>query len=230
MPCRSTSTASSGGGRSSTTSTATARARDHHGQRARHPRRPEGQPQPRVARRDPQLLDPRAQRHSATPSPGAVPGCRSRPTSPARYVGQCKEFCGLSHANMRAEVVVAARPATSSSWTRQQQEERGHAPTDPVAQAGLVVFEREVRGVPPDQRRQRGRRAAPLFVSKRRPEPHPPDEPRHVRQRPVRPLRAATTSTSEFNRPQLEAWLREPTGETRRWRPDRKPRHAQPRT
>lgn len=39
---------------------------------------------------------------------------------PGRYMGQCKEFCGLSHANMRA-VVFAKEPGDFQAWVSEQQ-------------------------------------------------------------------------------------------------------------
>jgi cytochrome c oxidase subunit II len=38
---------------------------------------------------------------------------------PGEYLGQCAEFCGLSHANMRFKVFVEP-PTEFSSWTRHQ--------------------------------------------------------------------------------------------------------------
>lgn len=40
---------------------------------------------------------------------------------PGTYLGQCKEFCGLSHANMRFRVV-AQEPADFAEWVSEQQQ------------------------------------------------------------------------------------------------------------
>lgn len=58
---------------------------------------------------------------------------------PGEYWGQCAEFCGLSHALMRARVV-AYEPADFDAWVAEQQE----PPVAPVASSleeqGLEIF------------------------------------------------------------------------------------------
>jgi cytochrome c oxidase subunit II len=58
---------------------------------------------------------------------------------PGVYLGQCAEYCGTSHANMRFRVM-ADSPADFQSWVKAQ---AGPAPpsTDPLAQQGQQVFE-----------------------------------------------------------------------------------------
>ncbi|HWC15211.1 MAG TPA: cytochrome c oxidase subunit II [Actinomycetota bacterium] len=60
-----------------------------------------------------------------------VPGRRNELTFsadvPGRYMGQCKEFCGLSHANMRL-IVFAHEPAEFQTWVSEQQK-----PADPAS-------------------------------------------------------------------------------------------------
>jgi cytochrome c oxidase subunit 2 len=57
---------------------------------------------------------------------------------PGVYDGQCKEYCGLSHAYMRTRVV-ALSDSEFATWLEDQQEEWSE-PNDPLAQAGRDVF------------------------------------------------------------------------------------------
>ena len=57
---------------------------------------------------------------------------------PGRYQGQCAEFCGLQHANMRIEVI-AEDPATFGAWLRGQAKPAAE-PVGPAAQEGRAVF------------------------------------------------------------------------------------------
>jgi cytochrome c oxidase subunit 2 len=50
---------------------------------------------------------------------------------PGTYLGQCKEFCGLSHANMRFRVI-AKTPAKFQEWLTAQQD----GPVQPLYEAG----------------------------------------------------------------------------------------------
>lgn len=64
--------------------------------------------------------------------------------SVATYLGQCAEFCGLSHANMRFRVMVD-QPGDFENWTAAQQ--AGAMPTDTTdtrLSAGLAAF-RQIR-------------------------------------------------------------------------------------
>jgi cytochrome c oxidase subunit 2 len=72
----------------------------------------------------------------------AVPG-RLQPLNmaadkPGDYYGQCTEFCGLSHANMRMRVV-ALSDADFQKWVDNQLKPAADA-TDPTAQAGETIF------------------------------------------------------------------------------------------
>ena len=51
--------------------------------------------------------------------PGRVQTLRIQADKPGIYAGQCTEFCGLSHANMRMEVV-ALDPADFETWKANQ--------------------------------------------------------------------------------------------------------------
>jgi len=71
--------------------------------------------------------------------PGRVNHMRLYASEPGRYQGQCTEYCGLSHANMRL-VAVAKTPADFDAWVANQ---RGDAP-EPAegtpAAAGKALF------------------------------------------------------------------------------------------
>lgn len=63
---------------------------------------------------------------------------------PVTYSGQCSEFCGISHANMRIKVV-AETPSDFAAWVAEQQQVQ-HAPADnqqfttPDIYAGFKLF------------------------------------------------------------------------------------------
>lgn len=59
-------------------------------------------------------------------------------TDPGTYLGQCVEYCGLSHANMRLRVI-AQTPADFQAWLANQAKPLMQ-PTTPEAQAGMKVF------------------------------------------------------------------------------------------
>ena len=73
------------------------------------------------------------------------------------FLGQCTEFCGLSHANMRM-LVRRCRPTTFDEWADNQARDAAE-PTDPTAVEGKAVVHRPVRPVPRDQRRERRTRS-----------------------------------------------------------------------
>ncbi len=56
--------------------------------------------------------------------------------APGTYLGQCKEFCGLSHANMRIRVI-AQEPAAFDTWVSEQ---RRPAVEDPAVAEGARLF------------------------------------------------------------------------------------------
>lgn len=51
--------------------------------------------------------------------PGRINHLTMEATNPGEYLGQCAEFCGLSHANMRAKAV-AHEPADFDRWVTEQ--------------------------------------------------------------------------------------------------------------
>ena len=57
---------------------------------------------------------------------------------PGEYLGQCAEFCGVSHADMRVKVIAHTRD-DFDAWVAAQQAPAVE-PTDPLAQAGKEIF------------------------------------------------------------------------------------------
>ncbi|MEA2462185.1 MAG: cytochrome c oxidase subunit [Actinomycetota bacterium] len=70
--------------------------------------------------------------------PGRENHLLMRADTPDTYWGQCKEYCGLSHANMRQRVI-AETPADFQTWLAEQQKP-GVKPTGGVAAAGQKAF------------------------------------------------------------------------------------------
>ena len=60
------------------------------------------------------------------------------PNEPGTYLGQCAEFCGLSHANMRFRVIVDTA-ADFQAWVANEQADRTEPATDALA-AGEQLF------------------------------------------------------------------------------------------
>jgi cytochrome c oxidase subunit 2 len=60
------------------------------------------------------------------------------PAAPGEYPGQCAEYCGASHANMRFRVTVHSK----ESWERWVKAEQAPPvePTDPLTQQGRALF------------------------------------------------------------------------------------------
>ncbi len=71
--------------------------------------------------------------------PGRVQELRMEAWDPGIYAGQCAEFCGLSHANMRMEVV-ALDPEDFETW-KANQLAAYEPPTDELALAGEATFQ-----------------------------------------------------------------------------------------
>ncbi len=70
--------------------------------------------------------------------PGRVHALNMQADQPGEYWGQCAEFCGLSHANMRMRVV-ALDADDWATWQRLQQAP-AQTPTDELALAGQASF------------------------------------------------------------------------------------------
>ena len=70
--------------------------------------------------------------------PGRTTSMNIQADEPGEYMGQCKEFCGLSHANMRLRVI-AHEPSEFATWLAEQQEEAAD-PADSLARQGQEIF------------------------------------------------------------------------------------------
>jgi cytochrome c oxidase subunit 2 len=70
--------------------------------------------------------------------PGRVNRITLTPDEPGEYPGQCAEYCGMSHANMRFKVIVHSKP-DFEKWVAAQQSPAVQ-PTDPLAQKGQEIF------------------------------------------------------------------------------------------
>jgi len=71
--------------------------------------------------------------------PGRVQTLRIEATEPGIYAGQCTEFCGLSHANMRMEVV-ALDPPDFEKWKANQLADYKGPQADTLAATGEQTF------------------------------------------------------------------------------------------
>ena len=71
--------------------------------------------------------------------PGRVQTVRLEADEPGIYAGQCTEFCGLSHANMRMEVV-ALSPEDFATWLANQTAEYTAPEESSLAADGEAVF------------------------------------------------------------------------------------------
>ena len=71
--------------------------------------------------------------------PGRVHTVRLQADEPGIYAGQCTEFCGLSHANMRMEVI-AMEPADFEAWKAKQLSDYRAPEPDTLAAAGEATF------------------------------------------------------------------------------------------
>ena len=124
--------------------------------------------------------------------PGRVHTNRIEADEPGIYAGQCTEFCGLSHANMRMEVI-AMTPEDFEAWKLNQIESyespgRRHARRRRRADVHLAV-----RPLPPGERSGGCRRRSdrftpgPLGVLGSGSEPDQPDDAQHLRRCGVQP-------------------------------------------
>jgi len=71
--------------------------------------------------------------------PGRVQTLRLEADRPGIYAGQCTEFCGLSHANMRMELV-ALDPADFETWKANQLADYKAPQADTLAATGEQTF------------------------------------------------------------------------------------------
>jgi cytochrome c oxidase subunit 2 len=71
--------------------------------------------------------------------PGRTNHMHFEADKPGTYLGQCTEFCGLSHANMRA-VAIAHTPADFDAWVARQQAAAPTPAEGSEAATGLTAF------------------------------------------------------------------------------------------
>jgi len=71
--------------------------------------------------------------------PGRVNQMSFEADEPGTYLGQCTEFCGLSHANMRA-LAIAHAPAQFDAWVASQRATPAAPPDGSPAAEGLTAF------------------------------------------------------------------------------------------
>jgi len=72
--------------------------------------------------------------------PGRINTMTIEADEPGTYLGQCAEFCGLSHANMRLRVI-AHTPDDFEAWLEEQRAPAGAPPPDSVAAQGAEFFQ-----------------------------------------------------------------------------------------
>jgi cytochrome c oxidase subunit II len=152
----------------------------------------------------------------------AVPG-RTQPMNieadkPGVYMGQCTEFCGLSHANMRERVIVLSQ-ADFATWAANQLTPAA-APTDAAAVRGAQSFAQrcsschQINGSYVDATGKTVQ-YAPVDASVSLVSGVAPNLT-HLMSRGVFAggtynLHADGDPTKPLNRPDLEAWLRNPS-------------------
>jgi cytochrome c oxidase subunit 2 len=123
-------------------------------------------------------------------------------------MGQCKEFCGLSHANMRA-LAVAMTPSDYQQWLADQQKPPPTPAAGSPAATGLTVFQAKCAQCHQINTINQVAGTAPLVSG------YAPNLT-HLMSRSVFasglfPLYVTDASGKQvFNRNQLEAWLRDP--------------------
>lgn len=71
-------------------------------------------------------------------NPGQITSFVIQADEPGVYWGECAEFCGVQHAQMRF-VVVAESPEQTLAWL-EEQSEPAQVPADELAQLGMQVF------------------------------------------------------------------------------------------
>ena len=76
--------------------------------------------------------------------------------APATYYGQCAEFCGMQHANMKLLVIAEPRDQISSDWLANRAERRGRRPGSRRRARALSVA--GLRQLPHDSRHCGARR------------------------------------------------------------------------
>ena len=130
--------------------------------------------------------------------------------TPGRYDGQCKEYCGLSHANMRA-VAVVMTPEDFDNWVQGQLPDAAAPASGTEAAAGLEAFKTKCASCHQINGVDHVEGQSPLVSG------HAPNLT-HFMSREVfasgsLPLYVRDADGKlVFNQNQLEAWLRNPPG------------------
>ena len=118
--------------------------------------------------------------------PGRIHTVRLEADEPGIYAGQCTEFCGLSHANMRMEVI-AMEPDDFAAWKANQLEAYASPDEGTLAAEGEASLHHAVLTVSPGRRPHRQRRRAcrgssrPKCLVWRGTKPHQFHDPQHLR-------------------------------------------------
>ncbi len=71
--------------------------------------------------------------------PGRINFLTLEATKEGNFFGQCKEYCGLSHANMRLRVIVQSQ-AEFDEWVAEQSEDAAPPPEGSLAERGQELF------------------------------------------------------------------------------------------
>lgn len=74
--------------------------------------------------------------------PGRVNHMHFEADEPGTYLGQCTEFCGLSHGYMRARAI-ALEPAAFDAWVESQKQPVAEPAPDTAAANGRVLFDQK---------------------------------------------------------------------------------------
>jgi cytochrome c oxidase subunit II len=77
--------------------------------------------------------------------PGRINFLTLEPTQEGEFFGQCKEYCGLSHANMRLRVIVDSE-AEFEEWVAEQSEDAAAPREGSLAARGREIFLDPVEG------------------------------------------------------------------------------------
>ena len=156
----------------------------------------------RRLQRDPQLLGARSSRARRTSCPATTNHLTIEADKPGTFLGQCAEYCGLSHANMRFRVI-AKTADDFEEWLSEQQQ----GPVNPLTTT-VADGKHGPRARPrsSSSTRSSARTATPSTTRRKptlRPEPHPPRQPHHLRQRHVPAEPRRTSSTGCMNAPSM---------------------------
>jgi cytochrome c oxidase subunit 2 len=141
--------------------------------------------------------------------PGRLQTTQIHATSVGEFYGQCKEFCGLSHANMRAKAVVLSQ-ADFATWLAEQEQPAAKPADGTDAAIGLETFNAKCASCHQINGNNEVEGKAALVSG------HAPNLT-HLMDRKVFASAQfdlyvpGPDGKLVFNRNQLEAWLRNPT-------------------